>query len=206
MPVCPAAGACACGCPGCARPRRYPSDTTNGEWALIAPLLPVPAWRAGRGGRPEARCRRAVVDAIRYVTHNGCVWRALPADFPPWRTVYGLFQRWHATGATIALHDALRARVRLAAGRRPAPPLGTARRARAADPGPGPPRVSEHPRGAALPGWCAETRQARPRTATRLEEPAPGTPPRRRENDEEGPHTQSTTRTHRLNDKLSGCF
>jgi transposase len=49
------------------------------------------------------------------------VWRALPADFPPWRTVYGLYQRWNATGVTIALHDALRARARLAAGRKAEP-------------------------------------------------------------------------------------
>jgi transposase len=117
VPVCPAAPVCACARPGCARPRRYPSDTTDGEWALIAPLLPVPAWQAGAGGRPEAHCRRAVIDAIRYVIHNGCVWRAVPADFPPWRTVYGIYQRWNASGATIALHGALRAAARKAAGR-----------------------------------------------------------------------------------------
>ena len=62
-----------------------------------------------------------MVDAIRYVIHNGCVWRALPADFPPWRTVYGLYQRWNARGATIALHDALRAPARQAAGRNAEP-------------------------------------------------------------------------------------
>ena len=55
------------------------------------------------------------------VLHNGCVWRAVPADFPPWRTVYGFYQRWHATGATIALHDALRAAARQAAGRAAGP-------------------------------------------------------------------------------------
>jgi transposase len=65
----------------------------------------------------KPNCRRAVVDTIRYVVHNGCVWRAVPAGFPPWRTVYGLFQRWHMTGATWALHDALRAAARVAAGR-----------------------------------------------------------------------------------------
>ena len=121
MPVCPAAAVCACARPGCDRPRRYPSDTSDAEWALVAPLLPVPACQARAGGRPEANCRRAVVDAIRYVTHNGCVWRALPADFPPWRTVYGLFQRWNASGATITLHDALRAAARQAAGRQAEP-------------------------------------------------------------------------------------
>jgi len=55
------------------------------------------------------------------VTHNGCVWRALPADFPPWRTVYGLYQRWNVTGVTIALHDALRGQARRAAGRNTEP-------------------------------------------------------------------------------------
>jgi transposase len=117
VPVCPATPVCACARPCCRRLRFYPSDTTDGEWALIAPLLPVPACQTRAGGRPEEHSRRVVVDAIRYVIHNGCVWRALPADFPPWRTVYGLFQRWHARGVTIALHDALRAAARQAAGR-----------------------------------------------------------------------------------------
>jgi transposase len=121
VPVCRAALSCACARPGCARPRRYPSDTTDGEWALIGPLLPVPACQTTAGGRPETNCRRAIVDAIRYVIHNGCVWRALPADFPPWRTVYGLYQRWNASGATIALHDALRGQARRAAGRQTEP-------------------------------------------------------------------------------------
>jgi putative transposase len=59
-----------------------------------------------------------VVDAIRYLVHNGCVWRALPADFPPWRTVYGFFARWAADGTLDRVHDALRDQVRVAAGRR----------------------------------------------------------------------------------------
>jgi transposase len=117
VPVCRAVPGCACARPCCRRSRRYPSDSTDAEWALIAPLLPVPACQTAGGGRPETHCRRVVVDAIRYVIHNGCVWRALPADFPPWPTVYGIYQRWNATGATIALHDALRGQARRAAGR-----------------------------------------------------------------------------------------
>jgi transposase len=117
VPVCPAVPVRACARQCCRRPRRYPSDTTDGEWALIAPLLPVPACQTTGGGRPEEHRRRVVVDAIRYVIHNGCVWRALPADFPPWPTVYGIYQRWNASGATIALHDALRGQARRAAGR-----------------------------------------------------------------------------------------
>jgi putative transposase len=83
-------------------------------------LLPPPASGHGHGGRPEAHHRRDIIDAIRYVAHNGCVWRALPCDFPPWRTVYGFYWRWNASGATTRLHDQLRTNIRLAAGRNPA--------------------------------------------------------------------------------------
>ncbi|WP_148100424.1 transposase, partial [Streptomyces sp. NL15-2K] len=57
------------------RPRRYPSDTTEAEWALIEPLLPTPACDTARGGRPEKHPRREIVDAIRYVVDTGCKWR-----------------------------------------------------------------------------------------------------------------------------------
>jgi transposase len=76
------------------RRRRYPSDTTAAEWALIEPLLPVPACQTPRGGRPEKHPRRVIVDAIRYVVDNGIKWRALPHDYGvPWQTVYGFFTR-----------------------------------------------------------------------------------------------------------------
>lgn len=67
--------------PAAARRRRYPSDTTAAEWALIEPLLPVPACETKRGGHPEKWPRRQIVDAIRYIVDNGAKWRALPADF-----------------------------------------------------------------------------------------------------------------------------
>lgn len=74
---------------------RYPSDTSDVEWFLLEPLLPVPACQTPQGGAPEKWPRRRVVDAIRYITDNGAKWRALPADFGiPWRTVFGYFARW----------------------------------------------------------------------------------------------------------------
>ena len=33
-----------------------------------------------------------------YLVDNGIKWRALPADFPPWQTVYGMFARWKDDG------------------------------------------------------------------------------------------------------------
>ncbi|MEV5598959.1 IS5 family transposase [Streptomyces sp. NPDC052496] len=103
------------------RRRRYPSDTTIAEWALLEPLLPVPACQTKAGGRPERWPRRQVVDAIRYLVDNGCKWRALPADFPPWETIYGFFRRWHRDGTLAYIRDQLRRRIRTALGRCPYP-------------------------------------------------------------------------------------
>ena len=67
------------------------------------------------GRRPPARyCMRDIVDGIRYLTHNGPVWRALPADFPPAWTVYWRAAKWQADGSTETMHDQLRERVRRA--------------------------------------------------------------------------------------------
>ncbi|MFI0552668.1 MULTISPECIES: transposase [Streptomyces] len=60
------------------RVRRYPSDMTDAEWAVVRPLLPVPGWLRGRGGQPEAYCHRAMLDAIRYLVDNGIKSRAMP--------------------------------------------------------------------------------------------------------------------------------
>jgi len=94
---------------------------TDAEWAVIEPLLPAPGWIAGKGGCPGSYCRRDIVDGIRYLVHNGCVWRALPADLPHWRTVWGYVHGWHESGATTRMHDQLRDQVRVLAGRRRQP-------------------------------------------------------------------------------------
>jgi transposase len=115
---------CRC-CPGgvsrSRRTPRYPSDMTDAEWAVIEPVLPTPAWQAGRGGRPGEHCRRDVVDAIRYLVKEGITWQAMPVDFPPWQSVYYSIATWQSTGATAQMHDELREQVRIAAGRNPDP-------------------------------------------------------------------------------------
>jgi transposase len=102
-------------------PRRgYPSDLTDAQWALIEPLLPEPS----TGGRPEKHPRREIVNAILYVVKSGCPWRYLPADLPPWQTVYGDFAAWEAAGVTEKLLVALRVKARVAGGRDPEPSAG----------------------------------------------------------------------------------
>lgn len=103
------------------RHRRYPTDTTDAQWELIDPLLPDPPFLNGSGGRPEAHCRRAIVDAIFYVLDNGIKWRALPADFPPYPTVFKYFTRWESAGATGRILAVLNGRERLASDRAAAP-------------------------------------------------------------------------------------
>jgi transposase len=102
------------------RPERqpvYPTDLTDGQWAVIAPLIPVPAWIGGRGGRPEGYCHREMIDAMLYIDDNGCKWRALPVDFPDWLAAYRFFRRWRGQGLLTVLHDRLRRACREAAGR-----------------------------------------------------------------------------------------
>src|SRR3982751_1809166 len=95
------------------RQQRYPSDTSDEQWAVVEPLLPT----VKTGGRPEKHSRRAIVDAILYVVRTGCAWRQLPADFPPWQTVYWYFVRWEQQRVTEAVLAALRRRVRRGQGR-----------------------------------------------------------------------------------------
>jgi transposase len=97
-----------------------PTDLTDAQWRLLAPLLPAPRSGPGRPGRP-ATSRRALVNAILYVLWTGCPWRALPDCYPHWRTVHHHFAHWAADGTLARLHAMLRGRVRGAAGRTPAP-------------------------------------------------------------------------------------
>lgn len=61
----------------------YPSDVSDAEWAILAPLLPART----RTGRPPTVDRREVVNAIFYVLRTGCQWRYLPPPYPNWHTV-----------------------------------------------------------------------------------------------------------------------
>ena len=84
--------------------RRYESDVTDQEWAIIEPMLP----KQGPTGRPRKTDLREVFNAIQYVLATGCQWRALPRDFPPYSTVINYFYRWQASGVFDRMMDALR--------------------------------------------------------------------------------------------------
>jgi transposase len=48
-----------------------------------------------------------VVNAILYVTENGCKWRALPKTYGNWHTVYVRMNRWSKSGVLQRLFEAL---------------------------------------------------------------------------------------------------
>lgn len=96
--------------------RNYPSDLSDGQWQKIRRLLPP---KKKRGRKPLDR--RTVINAILYVVRTGCQWRALPKEFPKWKSVYNVFWRWRKAGVWKRVHDALREKVRKQAGKKPTP-------------------------------------------------------------------------------------
>lgn len=68
---------------------RYPSDLTDAEWALIAPLI----CPAKRGGRRRSVAVREVMNGLLNVLETGRQWRHLRRDLPPRSTVHACLQR-----------------------------------------------------------------------------------------------------------------
>ena len=96
---------------------RYPSDLTDTEWVLVAPLIAP----AKRGGRPRTVDVREVLNAIFYVLSTGCQWSALPSDLPPRSTMWAYLDLWDWDGTIRRIHDALYVQSREAAGREASP-------------------------------------------------------------------------------------
>ncbi len=94
----------------------YPTDLTDEQWNVIAPLLPALKTR----GRPPVD-RRNVVNGLLYMARAGCSWRLLPKNFGKWQTVCGYFRRWCKNGLWSLINHTLRIFVRKEAGRRSEP-------------------------------------------------------------------------------------
>lgn len=97
--------------------KAYPSDLSEAQWELIKGMVP----ETKPGGRPPTHTRREVVNAILYVLRSGCAWRMMPHDLPPKETAYACYALWTRDGTWTLIEETLRARVRKAAGRKPAP-------------------------------------------------------------------------------------
>ena len=82
---------------------RYPSDVTDKEWALIAPLIPP----AKRGGRKRSVDLREVTNGIMYILSTGCQWDYIPKDLPPKTTIFNYLDLWEYEGVIDRIHHAL---------------------------------------------------------------------------------------------------
>ncbi len=95
----------------------YPTDLNDNQWQVISPHLPPPSIE----GCPRKHPWREILNAIFYVVKNGCQWRALPHDFPPWKTIYHYFRLWRINGTWERLNTSLRRRLREKMGRNQQP-------------------------------------------------------------------------------------
>ena len=99
---------------------RYPSDLTNAEWALIAPLIPP----GKPGGGKRTVDLREVVNGLMYILSTGCQWRAVPKDLPPRSTLFEYFDLWNYDGTLDRIHHTLYVKCREAIGREASPTAG----------------------------------------------------------------------------------
>jgi putative transposase len=86
----------------------YPTDLNDTEWARIEQGLP----KAKNNGRPMKYSWREIINGIFYMVKNGCVWRAIPKDLPPWYTLYGYFRQFQKNKLWEELNRMIREQVR----------------------------------------------------------------------------------------------
>ena len=70
------------------------------QYEKIAKYLP-------RQRRNVSMSNLHLVNAILYVTENGCKWRALPKSYGNWHTVYVRMNRWSKNGVLQRLFESL---------------------------------------------------------------------------------------------------
>jgi len=75
---------------------------TDDAWVRVEPLLPPL-----QSGRRTYAAHRPILAGMLWVMHTGAPWRAIPAHFGPWHTIYSRYQRWRDDGAWQRILDAL---------------------------------------------------------------------------------------------------
>jgi len=75
-------------------------EITNEQYDRIAKYLP-----RQRGNVSMSNLQ--LINAILYVTENGCKWRALPKPHGNWHTIYVRMNRWSKNGVLQRLFEAL---------------------------------------------------------------------------------------------------
>jgi transposase len=76
---------------------------TDDEWALVLDLFRACRSRRGDRGRDDRR----FLEALHYFSVHNLTWRALPAEFGPWNSVWKRFWRLSRAGVFEAFFEAL---------------------------------------------------------------------------------------------------
>jgi len=97
-------------------PTNYPSDLTDVQWEQIAEYFPQ--------GPNSDHHKRSLINAVLYLVDNGCKWRALPHDFPPYSTVHTFYRRARISGLWEKVLKATVEKTRLRAERSASPSYG----------------------------------------------------------------------------------
>ena len=85
--------------------------TEEGLFVYLSSFLEN-AINAQTTGRPRQYSWREILNGIFYMVKNGCVWRTLPHDLPPWKTVYGYFRKFQKMSLWEEMNRVIRERVR----------------------------------------------------------------------------------------------
>ena len=93
--------------------KKYLTDLTDEQWAEIKPLL--------IGMRKRKWEKRELINAVLYLVDNGCKWRNLPHDFPPYSTVHSFYCRARLSGLWDKILKHMVEVTRKKAGRNPNP-------------------------------------------------------------------------------------
>ena len=96
--------------------KKYPSDLTDNQWNSIVHII--------TDYRKRKHCLRRIFDSILYLVKTGCQWRMLPKDFPCWKSVYYYFTKWKNLGLITLIHDEIREKIRILAGKNAQPTVG----------------------------------------------------------------------------------
>lgn len=84
----------------------YPTNLTDCQWQILQKIIEPTIVRKRKYPL------RNIVDGILYIIKNGCQWRMLPKDHPPYNIVFYYFTKWKREGLIEEIMDALRDKVR----------------------------------------------------------------------------------------------
>jgi transposase len=76
---------------------------TERDWAVVLEVFRTARSRRGDKGRDDRRC----LEALHYFTVHNITWRALPAKFGNWHSIWKRFWRLSRTGVFEAFFQAL---------------------------------------------------------------------------------------------------